>query len=306
VVVMDLPVTFSMKSLIGGHSFPYRWNPEHQARIGLLPRGGRGSETIWVDVDPCYIFHVANAFDLPDGRVVLDAVVYNTMFADSAIGPDAMSRGLERWTIDPVAGTVERRTIDATPQEFPRPDERRFGQSYRYAYTLGLPRDSEAFIGETFILKHDLETGGRAVHEFGAGRYPGEFVFVPAHADAGEDEGWLIGLVVDLPLETTDLAIIDARDFAGAPVASIRLPHRVPPGRREVFLDCGKRRFPAWERLYSAITGRMTWPPNGPPTAGPGPKPASFRPIRTAPRSTRQPRRSALFRLWCSPARRAT
>ncbi|MDB5704595.1 MAG: 9-cis-epoxycarotenoid dioxygenase, partial [Sphingomonas bacterium] len=55
-------------------------------------------------------------------------------------------------------------------------------------------------------------------------------VFVPAHADAGEDEGWLIGLVVDLPHETTDLVIIDARDFAGAPVASIRLPHRVPPG----------------------------------------------------------------------------
>jgi carotenoid cleavage dioxygenase len=30
--------------------------------------------------------------------------------------------------------------------------------------------------------------------------------------------------------ETTDLVIIDAQDFAGAPVASIKLPHRVPPG----------------------------------------------------------------------------
>jgi len=36
--------------------------------------------------------------------------------------------------------------------------------------------------------------------------------------------------VVDLPHETTDLVILDARDFEGAPVASIRLPHRVPPG----------------------------------------------------------------------------
>lgn len=230
VVVMDLPVTFSMKALIGGHSFPYRWNPEHRARIGLLPRDARGTDIQWIDVDPCYIFHVANAFDLPDGRVVMDAVVYDTMFAESVLGPDARSRGLERWTIDPAAGTVERRTIDATPQEFPRPDERRFGQPYRYAYTLGLPDRDDAFIGASFVLKHDLETGGRTVHDFGEGRYPGEFVFVPAHADAAEDEGWLIGLVVDLPHETTDLVILDAQAFSSEPVARIRLPHRIPPG----------------------------------------------------------------------------
>jgi carotenoid cleavage dioxygenase-like enzyme len=230
VVVLDLPVTFSMKTLIGGHSFPYRWNPDHQARIGLLPRAASGGETIWVDVDPCYIFHVANAFDLPDGKVVMDAVVYDSMFADSQAGPDAAPRGFERWTIDPHAGAVERHVIDTTPQEFPRADQRRTGQAYRYAYALGLPASGEAFIGETFILKHDLQTGTRARHDFGDGRYPGEFVFVPASADAAEDEGWLIGLVVDLPGETTDLVILDAQSFADEPVASVRLPHRVPPG----------------------------------------------------------------------------
>ena len=227
-LILDLPVTFSMRSLIGGHKFPYRWNPAHQARVGLLPRHAPGSETIWVDVDPSYIFHVANAYDLPDGRVVLDAVAYDTMFADNAKGPDASPRGLERWIIDPIARSVERRTIDAAPQEFPRIDERRFGQPYRYAYALGLPAGDQ-FVA-TGLLKHDLETGSREVHDFGPGRHPGEFVFVPAHADAAEDEGWLIGLVIDTAAETTDLAIIDARDFTGAPVASIRIPHRVPPG----------------------------------------------------------------------------
>jgi len=53
---------------------------------------------------------------------------------------------------------------------------------------------------------------------------------VPAHDAAGEDEGWLIGLVVDLPNEVTDLVILNARDFSGEPQASIRIPHRVPPG----------------------------------------------------------------------------
>jgi len=136
---------------------------------------------------------------------------------------------LERWTIDPVAKTVERRTIDAAPQEFPRPDERFFGQPYRHAYTMALP-EGEFAISATKLYKHDLEAGTREVHDFGEGRYPGEFVFVPRGDDAPEGDGWMVGLVIDLPHETTDLVILDAARFAEPPVASIRIPHRVPPG----------------------------------------------------------------------------
>ena len=228
-LILDLPVTFSMKSLIGGHSFPYRWNPEHQARVGLLPRAGQAEDIVWVDCPQTYIFHVANAYDTPDGKVVMDACVYDTMFAEATGGPSGKSLGLERWMIDPVAKTVERRTIDAAPQEFPRPDERFFGQPYRYAYTMALP-EGEFAISATRLYKHDLESATREVHEFGDGHYPGEFVFVPRSDNAPEGDGWMVGLVIDLPQETTDLVILDATRFAEPPVASIRIPHRVPPG----------------------------------------------------------------------------
>ena len=229
-LILDLPVTFSMKALIGGHSFPYRWNPEHRARVGLLPRAGGADEVIWCEVEPCYVFHVANAYDAPDGRVVMDVVAYDTMFAESYKGPDAVGR-LERWSLDPLARTVERRVVDASPQEFPRPDERRLGQPYRYAYAVAVGDLADPQLkSRSRLYKHDLETGGRQVHEFGADRHPGEFVFVPASPGSGEDEGWLIGLVVDMGREVTDLVIVDARDFEGAPAASIRIPHRVPPG----------------------------------------------------------------------------
>ena len=230
-VILDLPVTFSMRALIGGHPFPYGWNPKHQARIGLLPRGGSDADVIWCPVEPNYVFHVGNAFDAEDGTVVMDVCAYASMFEDGRQGPNGQALGLERWTIDPAARTVTRRTTDASPQEFPRPDERRFAQAYRYLYTMALPEtEQDAFIGATRLYKHDLAAGTRAEHDFGVGRYPGEFVFVPAHEDAAEDEGWLIGLVVDLPHETTDLVILDAQRFAGDPVASVRIPHRVPPG----------------------------------------------------------------------------
>ena len=40
VVLLDLPVTFSLNAVSAGKEMPYVWNPEHQARVGLLPRDG--------------------------------------------------------------------------------------------------------------------------------------------------------------------------------------------------------------------------------------------------------------------------
>ena len=117
-------------------------------------------------------------------------------------------------------------------------DERRFGQPYRFAYAMALEQTDGFTIGGG-LYKHDLVTGTRQVHDFGTGRRPGEFVFVPAHEGAGEDEGWLIGLVIDTEDETTDLAIIDARRFEEAPVANVRLPHRVPPGFHGNWMPAG-------------------------------------------------------------------
>ena len=227
-VVLDLPVTFSMRAVLAGHLFPFRWNPTHQARVGLLPRDGDAASMVWCEVEPCFVFHVANAFDDAEGRVVLDVIAYATMFASGGDKLDALGQ-FERWTIDPVSRQVERRVLDATPQEFPRLDERRFGQPYRYAYTVSVPPDGNTQLrGATRIYKHDLETGARLVHDFGDGAVPGEFVFVPD--GPGEDEGWLAGLVIDVADESTSFVILDARDFEGAPVATVRLPHRIPPG----------------------------------------------------------------------------
>ena len=230
VLILDLPVTLSMAE-VGGHGLPYRWNPDHKARVGLLPRRGAARDIVWCEVDPAYVFHVANAYDLPDGRVVMDVCAYDTMFDGAPQGPNARSRGLERWTVDPAAGRVEVRTLDASPQEFPRPDERRFGQPYRYVYSLALPDRSQGGLGEASALyRHDLETGARQVHDFGPGRRPGEFVFTPRAPDSAEGDGWLMGLLIDVAAETTDLAILDAAAFEAPPVARVRLPHRVPPG----------------------------------------------------------------------------
>jgi carotenoid cleavage dioxygenase len=225
-ILLDLPVTFSLTAAISCYQFPYRWNGNHEARIGLLPRDGGAEDVIWCPLDPCFVFHAVNAHDAADGSVVLDLIVHDKMFWRRTSGPDSERCSLERWTIDPVERTVTRTTLDPAPQEFPRCDERRLGQPYRYAYTMAMV---DPFLG-TGLFKQDLMNGARQAHDFGPDRHPCEFIFVPGHADAGEDEGWLMGFVIDAAAETTELAILDARDFEAPPLASIRIPHIVPPG----------------------------------------------------------------------------
>ena len=40
----------------------------------------------------------------------------------------------------------------------------------------------------------------------------------------------MVGLVIDMTNETSDLVILGARDFKHEAVALIRIPHQVPPG----------------------------------------------------------------------------
>lgn len=237
VIILDLPVTFSMKTLISGHGFPYRWNPDHRARVGLMPRRGTNADVIWHDVAPCYAFHPCNAFENADGSVTMDIVTHDRMFAEGYDGPDGSQSAFERWKIDSKGGTVDRTVIDDTNQEFPRFDERLTGKPYRYAYCMA-SEDSESvpgLINDTRLFKYDLEAGTRETHDFSMHRHPGEFVFVP-HGE-GEQEGWLVGLVVDVNTDSTDFVILDAEDFTGDPVATVHLPHRIPPGFHGNWVD---------------------------------------------------------------------
>jgi carotenoid cleavage dioxygenase len=225
-IILDLPVTFSLWAGMTGHPFPYRWRSSHAARVGLLPREGDADDIIWCPVDPCYVFHAVNSYDSTDGRVILDVIVHDRMFSRIKAGPDSQGCALERWILDPRTRQVERIILDPAPQEFPRPDERRLGLPHRFAYTMAM---SGWFLG-TGLYKHDLELRTRKTHDFGPQCHPCEFTFVPAHAQADEDEGWLIGFVIDVNARATDLVILNARDFEAAPQASVRIPHIVPPG----------------------------------------------------------------------------
>src|SRR5580700_3014745 len=135
VVLLDLPVTFSLKAVEAGRELPYVWNPDHQARVGLLPRDGSG-EVRWFNLDPCWVFHCLNAYD-DGGRVVVDLCQYSESFDVSTLWAAHGPVTLDRWIIDPAAGKVTQQRLDDRGQEFPRIDDRIISRPHRYGYSAG-------------------------------------------------------------------------------------------------------------------------------------------------------------------------
>lgn len=232
-VIFDLPVTFSVKFALGGASLPYSWNPRHQARVGLLSRESKNANDIrWFNIDPCFVFHSCNAFDQDDGSVVVDVVAYERMFDRSTQGPENQKVAFERWTMAAVSSSlqnnVQRKVLSTERQEFPRFDERLTGKPYRHAYAIGV--DDIDKPSANVLYHHDLHTGKTMCHTYGNDQVTGEVVFVPRHADAAENDGWLLSYVHDLNGGNSRVVILDAANVAGAAVAEIELPVRVPLG----------------------------------------------------------------------------
>lgn len=228
-ILYDLPVTFDLDMAMSGQGLPYRWDEDYGARVGVLPKGGTADQVRWYDVEPCYVYHPMNAHDLPDGRIVLDVVRHPSMFRTDLRGPNEGDSTLDRWTIDPSAGKVIEERLDDRPIELPRVDERLVGKRARYGYATTFDGGS-GHIEFGPLYRHDFDTGSTAVHDFGEGRMAMEPVFVPRADDAAEDDGWILSVVYDRATDRSDLVVLSGQDFTGDPVATVRLPDRVPFG----------------------------------------------------------------------------
>jgi carotenoid cleavage dioxygenase-like enzyme len=226
VVFMDLPLLFDARLALtqtDQRDLPYRWDEGYGARLGVLRRDDPYGRLRWFDINPCYVFHIANAYD-SGNAIVLDVLRYPEIWRDSSeFGTEA---ALWRWTIDLDNGVVAERQLDDRGVEFPRVDDRLAGVAARYSVA----------VGSGALVRYDLERGTASEHRFAspAGRaapsWPGEAVFAPAAGECDELAGWYLTYVYDPVTDGSDLVVIDASDFEGDPVARVRLPRRVPHG----------------------------------------------------------------------------
>jgi len=234
VVFILCPLVFSFER-VAERGGVFSWEPERGTRLGVMPRSGGSGDVRWFETDASYVFHPLNAYE-EDGRIVVDVARYGRFdFMSPGRERDPKWQGdasahLHRWTIDLTGGGVGSTPLDDVSCEFPRADERRLGRKHRYGYAAVEPAPPSSMPGWRAIRRYDLEHGTFETRHFGVASGCGEPLFIPRTAGSAEDDGWVIVLVYDGTRDASDLHVLNAGDIAGEPVATVRLPHRVPYG----------------------------------------------------------------------------
>ena len=233
---LDTPFVLDMPGAMRGEP-PFKWEPKFGARIGLLPRHAAGDKIRWFEIEPCFVFHVFNAFE--DGDVVNlygcrypsfpDFVNLNPQSVkDQGAGGAGDNEPIAyRWQLNLKTGKATEGALDDFGCEFPRVDDRLAGAKTRYGYAAS----------GSGLVKFDFVKERNERHEFGKGRETGEGVFVPRRDGKNEDDGYLISFVYDSAEQRSEMAIIDCRDFKKAVIARVLIPQRVPNGFHGMWLD---------------------------------------------------------------------
>jgi carotenoid cleavage dioxygenase len=231
VIFMVFPATFRFENFASGA--PIRWEPELGTKIGVMPRNGSNADVRWFETDPCYVFHPMNAYT-ENGKVIADVCRLERVPLFDGLEGKGFESGpapqLTRWTLDLASGTMKEERLDDSPAEFPRLDERYAGLPYRYGYTggeIGTPTEGGIF---SAIFHYDHKTGRRRVRNLGPTTFTSEPVFVPRSPQSAEGEGVLLAVVYRQEEKRSDLLILDAEHIEGEPLATVKLPHRVPHG----------------------------------------------------------------------------
>lgn len=133
---------------------------------------------------------------------------------------------LERWTLYPEAGNIQREVLDPTPRRFAHCGNVDTDGAPRCLWTMG-----DGTIGHHDLLR------SRHVHRNLQLDVPGDLVFVAdATRQSEADGGWLVGFVHNLTAAATELRLLDAADIVGEAIAIAPIPHLVPRGLRSTWI----------------------------------------------------------------------
>jgi len=233
-------IHFDGMTIMNGGSFgeAISWKPELGLRFGVRRREA-GAKTQWFTAPSTgYIFHPGNAYE-ENGKILMDACTYRDgglllqtleNARDGRLAP-GFSAVPFLYELDLTTGVCSERQLDERGAEFPRLDDRLVGRRNRYGYAA-LDRNASGDPADVWstLVRYDRQGGPNAIHDFGKWQWPSEPVFVPRSPDADEADGFVLSVVYDGNSDASYLAVLDAQNLAGAPLARCRLEHRIPMG----------------------------------------------------------------------------
>ena len=220
------PLIFDIAGLLTGGSV-LDWRPDDGTRVALIPRDG-GPVPVGDACEAFWVWHFANAFDLPDGRLSVDYVEWTYPVGSRRLRQPSLG-SLIRGVVDPGSGRMTRDVVCDRDVEFPRVDDRELTRGHRTVATVGKldrgqGRQDSLWFFDTARRHRDAlgpgeRVGGRAdLHARHRTRVLGNDRHRPRRP---------VVLVLRAPRRATPRS---------GPIGKVRLPIRVPAGLHGAWL----------------------------------------------------------------------
>ncbi len=211
----------------------------------LIPRDDPEAPAVRIPVDhPMLALHYANAYDQPDGTVVLDSCTFEKMVFGREFGyagvhadlnpftdANPPCQSLQRTLLDPVTGGLETLPPSAHAVDFPRIHPDLDGQAASLVATAGCSVKGQTFPFD-MIAVYNQSDPGRPPNSWKAppGTFVGEPVLASSPGSLDERETWIVVALTDGVRGATHVCVFDPNQVSAGPVANIQLPKMLPYG----------------------------------------------------------------------------
>lgn len=274
-IFLENPVRLDLGKLVTKYMFGkaciaecLKYDTARSTKIHVIPRPGTvapgapsvaTAPRVYTTSTPFFSFHHVNAFESPDGKIVVDTVALldgMDFSANLEIGAgyysDNVGRGtLTRLVVTPWDGKVEQHTLMDRACEFPCVAPAVAGKAHTHAYLVGARMDDKNKWGAPQVVSKvtlspeagvTKPLGGKngtadstattatvqKVYNPGPGRWAQEPIFVPNPNGSSEDDGWVLVLVFNSAAKSTELVILDAKEMTVT--GKVKLPFFLPAG----------------------------------------------------------------------------
>jgi carotenoid cleavage dioxygenase-like enzyme len=245
-----IPQTCDLERLKAGGEH-WQWNSKIPFYIGVLPRhGARGDDVRWFRAPNAFPGHTANAYENDAGSIVFDLALSdkNVFFwwpdaEGNAPNPHEIHAEMVRFIIDPYAHDLDVDKHEVLVQEdceFARIDERVSMQQYRHMFFDMMRPDLDTnfeqiapvmgggFAPYNSIGHYDLQAEKLDTYFAGTTHLVQEPIFIPRNCGT-EGDGWVVVLVNNYATMSSELHVVDTRDFSRAQ-AKVLIPIRLRAG----------------------------------------------------------------------------
>jgi carotenoid cleavage dioxygenase-like enzyme len=232
------PAVFDIDAMLSGGA-ALQWQPQIGTRVAVIPRDA-SSGPMWIHTEAFWVWHFANAYELPvspvvstptaDLRIVLDFPWWSTLGLGLAGNAEPIHGAFTRATLDPRRGTLNLEHLDGAATEFPRIDDRLVGRQHRYVTVAGVSGRNVLVQGEhDRLIRYDMHTGESQAYDCDG--VIGEVVFAPREGGTDELDGYYLTFATSFGADRSAWAYVwDASEFPSPPLARVALPQRVPNG----------------------------------------------------------------------------